>query len=118
MKKASKKTKKRTEPSRASLKEIPEVDFSRARVRKNPYAARIAKDGGYWIQVDGEAPRFVRTKEGRPAKGTPTSTTTTKSVRFPKEVWDALEKQAEKKGITLHAALRKAIVAWLKRAAA
>ena len=87
-----------------------------------PQARRLAichliLEGRCWVQVDGEDPHFVRTKEGRPAKGTPSSTTRTKSVRFPKEVWDALEKQAEKKGITLHAALRKAIVEWLKRAA-
>ena len=114
MKKASKKQK---EPSRASLKEMPEIDFSKARARKNPYAARIAKDGGYWIEVDGEPPRFVRTAEGRPKKGAPAAHSITKSVRFPDEVWKALEKRAKKQGITLHAALRKAIVEWLKRAA-
>jgi hypothetical protein len=41
----------------------------------------------------------------------------TKSVRFPKSVWKALERRAIKQGITLHAALREAIVDWLKRAA-
>jgi len=30
-------------PSKASLREIPEVDFSRAKVQRNPYAARLNK---------------------------------------------------------------------------
>lgn len=38
-------TPKHREPSRASVKEIPEVDFAKARVRPNHHAARIAKDG-------------------------------------------------------------------------
>ena len=114
MKKAIRKQK---EPSAASLEEMPEIDFEKARVRKNPYAARIAKDCGYWVAVDGERPRFVRTAQGRPRKGAPASTSMTKSVRFPKSVWKALERRAVKQGITLHAALREAIVDWLKRAA-
>ena len=51
MKKA--KTNKRgaqREPSKRSLREIPEVDFSKVRVRRNSYAARIAKEG-LFVQV-------------------------------------------------------------------
>ena len=33
------------EPSKRSLREVPEVNFSKARVRRNPYAARIAREG-------------------------------------------------------------------------
>lgn len=33
------------EPSAALLKEIPEVDFTKVRVHRNPYAVRIAKEG-------------------------------------------------------------------------
>jgi hypothetical protein len=45
MKKATERTRtsRHSEPSAASLKAIPEVDFTRARVRRNPYAARIAR---------------------------------------------------------------------------
>lgn len=32
-------------PSGASLREMPEVDFSAYRIRKNPYASRIAREG-------------------------------------------------------------------------
>ena len=45
---------KQREPSRASLRDIPPVDFSQASVRRNPYAARIAKEG-ITIQSDGAA---------------------------------------------------------------
>jgi hypothetical protein len=33
------------EPSKASLREMPEVAFANARVRRNPYAARIREEG-------------------------------------------------------------------------
>jgi hypothetical protein len=108
MKKASERTRKRrhSEPSAASLKAIPEVDFGRARVRRNPYAARIAKEG-ITIQVG----------RGRPRKLEEVGGTSPRSVRFPDEVWKLLEARAKKRGLTLHAALREAILAWIERAA-
>jgi hypothetical protein len=39
------------EPSKRSLREIPEVDFRTVRVKRNPYARRIAA-GGLVVQVD------------------------------------------------------------------
>jgi len=56
MKKASSRRSK--EPSRASLREIPEVDFARAKVRRNPYARQIAATGV-----------SVQVRRGRPKKG-------------------------------------------------
>lgn len=109
MKKASRKTTrtpKHPEPSEASLKEMPEMDFTKARVRHNPHAARIAKEG-ITVQVG----------RGRPRKLTEVGGTSPRSVRFPDEVWEMLERRAKKDGITLHAALREAILAWLKQAA-
>jgi len=108
MKKANerRKTTKHTEPSEASLKEIPEVDFTKARVRRNPHAARIAKEG-ITVQVG----------RGRPKKLSEVGGTSPRSVRFPDEVWRVLEARAKKRGLTLHAALREAILAWIKRAA-
>jgi hypothetical protein len=100
MKKARKQT---TEPSPASLREIPEVDFVTARVRRNPYAARIAAEGG------------VHLGPGRPRKGEETGPTIPKSIRFPAPVWKLLEKQAKAKGVSLHAALRAAIMEWAAR---
>lgn len=110
MKKATKKTTKRKskhqEPSKASLKEIPEVDFTKVRARPNPYAARIAKEG-ITVQVG----------RGRPRKLEEVGGTSPRSVRFPDDVWEKLERRAKKEGISLHAALRQAILAWLDHAA-
>jgi hypothetical protein len=108
MKKASERAKRtrHSEPSEASLREIPEVDFTKARVRRNPYAARIAKEG-ITVQVG----------RGRPKKLAEVGGTSPRSVRFADEVWTLLEARARKRGITLHAALREAILAWIERAA-
>ena len=104
MKKA--KRSEHAEPSKESLREIPEIDFSKATVRKNPYAKKIAKDG-----------IVVQVGRGRPRKLLEVGGTSPRSVRFPDAVWEQLEKRAKKKGITLHAALREAILAWLNSAA-
>jgi hypothetical protein len=94
-----------TEPSTASLRQIPEMDVEQA-VRRNPYAARIARDG-YSVHI----------LRGRPRKGTETGPTVTKSVRLPPEVWSRLHERAEAAGIPLHALLRQALLAWLERVA-
>jgi hypothetical protein len=104
MKKANRKS--TAEPSKASLREMPEVDFSRARVRPNPYAAGIAKEG-ITVQIG----------KGRPTKLAEVGGTSPRSVRFPDEIWKLIEARAKKKGITLHAALRQAILEWIERAA-
>ena len=100
------KTSRQSEPSRASLREIPEIDFSKVRMRRNPYAARIAREG-LTIQIG----------RGRPKKLLEVGGTRPRSVRFPDVVWKRLEARAKAKGMTLHAALRAAILAWLEAAA-
>jgi len=105
MKKKARRSQDR-EPSKESLREIPEIDFSTATVRKNRYAKRIAK-GGIVVQVG----------RGRPRKLLEVGGTSPRSVRFPDAVWEELEKRAKKEGLTLHAALREAILEWLNRAA-
>jgi hypothetical protein len=104
MKKA-KKT-RQAEPSKASLREIPEVDFKTAKVRRNPYAARIAAEG-----------LVVQVGRGRPKKLLEVGETYPRSVRFPNTVWARVEARAKQRGITVHAALREAILAWLRNAA-
>jgi hypothetical protein len=94
------------EPSKRSLREMPEVDFRTARVRRNPYAGRIAS-GGLIVQVG----------RGRPKRLLESGGTTPRSVRFPDEIWALLEKRARAKGLTLHAALRQAILEWARHAA-
>ena len=107
MKKASKDLNAtHAEPSKRSLEEMPEVDFTKARVRRNHHAARVAKDG-ITVQVG----------RGRPKKLDEVGGTSPRSVRFPEAVWKRIEARAKKKGITLHAALREAILAWVENAA-
>jgi hypothetical protein len=103
---SSGKKRKQREPSKASLREIPEVDFSKARVRRNPYAARIA-DEGVVVQVG----------RGRPKRLLEVGGTHPRSVRFPDAVWKQIEACAKAKGLSVHAALREAIIAWLDAAA-
>ena len=93
------------EPSRASLREIPEVNFYRTRVRRNPYAARVAREG-----------IVVQVGRGRPKKMLEVGGTRPRSVRFPDMVWKQIAARAKAKGLTVHAALREAILAWLKTA--
>lgn len=99
-----KKVTRAREPSKRSLKEIPEVDFDRVKVRRNPWAARIAAEG------------IVHVGRGRPRKGTETGATVPRSIRFPSPVWRQLERRAREEGLTLHSALRAAILDWAKRA--
>jgi hypothetical protein len=93
---------KNREPSRTSLREMPELDFSKAKVRRNPYASRIASEG-----------ISVQTGRGRPRKGTESGPTIPRSVRFPVAIWRHLERRAKAEGIPLHAALRAAVLAWV-----
>ena len=97
-----KKVTRHREPSKASLREIPEVDFARAKVRRNPYAERIIAEG------------IVRVGRGRPKRGAETGPTVPKSVRFPVGVWRELESVARSEGLTLHSALRSAIAEWAR----
>ena len=102
MKRARKKTPR--DPSRASLREMPEVDFNKAKVRRNPYAERVGAEG-----------ITVQAGRGRPRKGDETGPTIPRSIRFPASVWKQLEEQANADGIPLHAALRAAVIAWLEK---
>ena len=93
-------------PSLASLKAIPEADFGRVIVRRSNYAERI-KAGGLTLQVG----------RGRPRSGAETGPTVLKSVRLPPAIWKELEKRARAEGVAVHALVRKAILALLRRAA-
>jgi hypothetical protein len=82
------------------------VGFTRARVRRNPYAARIAKEG-ITVQVGKRRPERLAEAGGDiSALGA-----------LSREVWRLLEARAKRRGLTLHAALREAILAWIERAA-
>jgi hypothetical protein len=93
-------------PSPASLKAIPEANFDRIKVRRSDYAERI-KARGLTLQVG----------RGRPRGGAETGPTVLKSVRLPPAIWQELEKRARAEGVAVHALVRKAILALLRRAA-
>jgi hypothetical protein len=88
-----------TEPSAASLKDIPEIDFKAAPVRRNPYAKRIATEG-----------LVIQVGRGRPTKLLEVGKTHPRSVRFPDAIWARVEARASQRGISVHAALREAIL--------
>ena len=140
MKKARSKSKPR-EPSAASLREMPELKLEAYRMRRNPYAKRIAREG---IQVVHDGPSVASLAEipeadfkyatvrpnryaaraaesaariqygrGRPARGAEVGPTATRSVRLPATIWAALEAQAKQRSTTVHALLRELIVAFV-----
>lgn len=104
MKKANRRGQR--EPSKRSLREIPEVDFRKVRVKRNRYAGRIAAEG-----------LVVQVGRGRPTRLLESGGTTPRSVRFSDDIWKLLERRAKAKGLTLHAALREAILEWVGHAA-
>jgi hypothetical protein len=105
------------EPSKASLRAMPEFDMDKAKfVRHNPYAARIRKAGGYTVAVDGKKPYFVRVGAGRPKQGQDVGPSTVRSVRLPNALWKELVERAAARKVSLHAELRAAIAKHLRRA--
>ena len=136
-------TKRNVIPGPVSLREMPEVDFTKYRVRRNPYAARIAREG---IEVahDGPSPAslvempeadFGRSRarpnkyaakavaaaskvqygKGRPRKGSEVGSTPSRSLRLPEAVWQALESEARERATTVHALLREVVVTHVSR---
>ncbi len=105
MKKVNSKKGRATEPSRASLRDIPEIDFSNAAVLGRG-AAGIRK-----------ARALLKTRQGRPKKGTRPDGSSPRSIRFSDPMWHELEQRAKRRGVPLHALLREVIAEWLTRAA-
>ena len=130
-------------PTAASLREMPEIDFSGYRIRKNPYAGRIAREG---IEVAHYGPAasslrempeadFARAKvrsnkyargaaaaaskvqygKGRPRKGSEIGPTPGRSLRLPEAVWKSLESEARERATTVHALLREVVVTYVSR---
>jgi len=104
MKKA-RKSRSAADPSAASLREIPEVDFSKAVVLGRG-AAGLRR-----------ARALLKAQRGRPKKGTLPGGSSPRSIRFSDAMWRDLERRARRRGITLHALLREVIADWLAKAA-
>jgi len=131
------------EPTAASLREIPQVDFSRYTIQQNPYADRIARDGIRVVHDEpsseslaeipepdfasvlsrrnpyasraAEAVARMQLGQGRPRRGHESGPTPTRSIRLPQSVWEALEEEARRTGATVHALLRKSVTTYLLR---
>ena len=102
-------------PSKASLREMPELAPD-AKLRPNPYAAKIRAAGGYTINIDGEKPRWVPLPAGRPKKDTPSEASTPRSVRLPDSVWAQLQERAKAEGVAVHTLLRGLVADYLAAA--
>ena len=141
MKKA--RTKSAKAPTAASLRDMPEVDLRRYRVKRNRFAARIAREGvvvahegpsrasldaipeadlaGARVRKNPYAARIqkagivLQVGRGRPRREDETGPTVTKSVRLPPTVWAKLEERARAEGIALHALLRRALLELAER---
>jgi hypothetical protein len=128
-------------PSAASLRAMPEIDFSRMTVRRNPFARRIAREGieiahdrpsasslvdmpeadftsararrNPYASRAAEAVARMQSGKGRPQRGSEVGPTPTRSIRLPDAVWRALEEHARRRGTTVHALLRDAVARYV-----
>lgn len=127
----------------ATLRELPEIDFARYRVRRNPFAARIAREG---IEILHESPSpeslaempeadfslahvrrnpytsraaeplpAIQYGRGRPRAGAEVGPTPGRTLRLPESAWHALEAEAKAKRTTVHALLRELVITHLDR---
>ena len=93
------------EPTRASLRAIPGLDFSKA-IAFGRGAAGLRR-----------ARALLKVRRGRPPKGLTPEGSSPRSIRFTDAMWRDLERRARRRKMTLHALLREVIADWLARAA-
>jgi hypothetical protein len=71
-----------------------------------------------WAEEHKDAPLEggvrIRIKPGRPPKGKE-APIQVKAVKMPVAFWESFESQAEASGLTLHAAMRSALLEWASR---
>lgn len=141
MKKAT--SRRAREPSAASLRELPPVELTRYRIRRNPYAARIAREGIEIVhhepsraslaempetdfsvaRVHRNTPRSraaesaarIQYGRGRPQAETEVGPTQVRSLRLPAAIWRALEIEARERRTTVHALLRELVASHILR---
>jgi hypothetical protein len=98
---SQRKPKRQTGPSKASLDEIPEMDVKRGLRDPDRFAKSIAEHGF-----------ILHTRPGRPKRDEAGGHSSTRTVRFPDAVWDEVQRLAERDGLSMHAAIRQAILNW------
>src|SRR5207244_7540976 len=117
--------KQQMSPPAASLRELPEIDFTKYRIRRNSYAGRIEREGvkvahhepsaaalAEMPEVDfaqvrvrpnkfakqaGKVASKIQYGKGRPRKGDEVGLTPARSLRLPETVWQALEREAQER---------------------
>ena len=128
-------------PSTLSLKEMPEIDFSCYRIHRNPYPARIEREG---VQLSHQGPSAASLRDmpeadfsripvrpnkyaasaaekaskiqygkGRPRKGAESGPTPARTLRLPTAIWKALEQEARERSTTVHALLRELVATYV-----
>ncbi|MCE9572847.1 MAG: ribbon-helix-helix domain-containing protein [Deltaproteobacteria bacterium] len=130
-------------PSAASLRAMPEVDITKYRVRRNPYAMRIAREGvelvhdgpsarslaempeadfararvrrNPYVSRAAEASTHLQYGKGRPRRGDEVGPTIARSIRLPAAMWAALEAEARQRKSTVHALVRELITTFVVR---
>ena len=60
-----------------------------------------------------QVPAFL-CRKGRPRKGTDSSPVQPRVVKMPPAFWKAMAELAQEQGLTLHAAMREALLAWAR----
>lgn len=93
---------------------------------QNPFYEKIRREG-YRIKLERPEPKIPPTnpyyervkdgvcvKPGRPRKGESEGPTEIRSIRLPPSVWEKVEDQAAREGLSVHAAVRHAVLIWLR----
>ena len=57
---------------------------------------------------------LIPPREGRPRRGEKREPTKTRSIRLAEKIWALADKQAKAEGLSTNAAIRTAIMIWLK----
>jgi Ribbon-helix-helix protein, copG family len=105
MKKTGNRRASTREPSKASLREIPEVSADAVDFGRGPAGLKRAQ-------------QHFRAKRGRPKAGEKAEGSSPRSVRLPDATWEALEERAKARRTSVHALLREAVAKLLKVKAA
>lgn len=141
MKKAT--SRRAHEPSAASLRELPPVELTKYRIRRNPYAARIAREGMELVHHEpsrvslaempeadfsvarvhrntsrsraAESATRIQYGRGRPPMEAEVGPTEVRSLRLPADMWRALEVEARERRTTVHAMLRELVASHILR---
>lgn len=103
MKKKNRSRVRHAPPSKASLREMPEADFSKGKWRRNPARAERIRKEGLVVQPDGEAPIVLRKpgQVGRPRLGEEVAPSKVVSFRLPVEICDRAKARAKKERTTM-----------------